>query len=87
MSKSRSPSRVRAIYEVIKAHSASFPVQVSCRVLEVAPIRDGRFCAGRGRQRGQFALDGAQATRSGAPPAYDVTYACIPKGEGLVGQF
>ena len=37
MSKSRSPSRVRAIDEVIKAHSASFPVQVSCRVLEVAP--------------------------------------------------
>jgi putative transposase len=37
MSKSKSPSRVRAIYAVIKAQRASFPVQVMCRVLEVAP--------------------------------------------------
>jgi len=37
MSKPKSPSRVRAIYAVIKAQRASFPVQVMCRVLEVAP--------------------------------------------------
>ena len=37
MSKSKSPSRVRATYEVIKAQRASFPVEMMCRVLEVAP--------------------------------------------------
>ena len=37
MSKSIPPSRVRATYEFIKVQSASFPVQVLCRVLEVAP--------------------------------------------------
>jgi putative transposase len=37
MSKSMPPSRVRATYEFIKAQSASFPVQMLCRVLEVAP--------------------------------------------------
>jgi putative transposase len=37
MSKATSASRVRATYELIKAQSATFPVQVLCRVLEVAP--------------------------------------------------
>jgi putative transposase len=37
MSKSTSASRVRATYALIKAQSATFPVQVLCRVLEVAP--------------------------------------------------
>lgn len=37
MSKSIPASRVRATYELIKAQSATFPVQVLCRVLEVAP--------------------------------------------------
>jgi putative transposase len=37
MSKSMSASRVRATYELIKAQSATFPVQVLCRVLEAAP--------------------------------------------------
>ena len=37
MSKSIPPSRVRATYEFIKVQSATFPVQVLCRVLEVAP--------------------------------------------------
>ena len=37
MSKPRPASRVRATYELIKAQSTTFPVQVLCRVLEVAP--------------------------------------------------
>ena len=37
MSKPTPASRVRATYELIKAQSATFPVQVLCRVLEVAP--------------------------------------------------
>jgi putative transposase len=37
MSKSLLVSHVRATYELIKAQSATFPVQVLCRVLEVAP--------------------------------------------------
>ncbi len=37
MSKFKPASRVRATYELIKAQSATFPVQVLCRVLEVAP--------------------------------------------------
>jgi putative transposase len=37
MPKSTSASRVRATYELIKAQSATFPVQALCRVLEVAP--------------------------------------------------
>jgi len=34
---SKSASHVRATYDLIKARSATFPVQVLCRVLEVAP--------------------------------------------------
>lgn len=37
MSKPTPASRVRATYELIKAQSETFPVQVLCRVLEVAP--------------------------------------------------
>ena len=37
MSKSTPASRVRATYELIKAESSTFPVQLLCRVLEVAP--------------------------------------------------
>lgn len=37
MSKSIPPSRARATHQLIKARSASFPVQELCRVLEVAP--------------------------------------------------
>ena len=37
MSKPTPASRVRATYELIKAQSATFPVQVLCRVLEIAP--------------------------------------------------
>lgn len=37
MSKPTPASRVRATYELIKAQSATFPVQMLCRVLDVAP--------------------------------------------------
>jgi putative transposase len=37
MSKPTPASRVRATYELIKVQSGTFPVQVLCRVLEVAP--------------------------------------------------
>lgn len=37
MSKSTPASRVRATYAFIKAHSRMYPVQVLCRVLDVAP--------------------------------------------------
>jgi len=37
MSKSALAGRVRTTYDFIKAQSRMFPVQVLCRVLDVAP--------------------------------------------------
>lgn len=37
MSKRMSAGRVRRAYQVIEAHRQQYPVQVMCKVLEVAP--------------------------------------------------
>lgn len=44
MSARRGGGRVRAIYAFIKAHQEQFPVQVMCRVLEVAPSGFYAWC-------------------------------------------